>query len=100
MTKDRVESEFVVLLLKERDAAMDSAREAWSARQLDAESIARLKAQNDHQQLEIERLKQEFSAFKRLIARLYPNTRVFLESDFGMTDLGPSDEPPPPKGFP
>lgn len=82
MTKDRVESEFFTLLLKERDEALASAREAWRVRQVDAESIARLTSQNLYQQQEIERLKVEFSAFKRLIARLYPSTRSFLESDF------------------
>lgn len=82
MTKDRVESEFVVLLLKERDEALASAREAWRVRQVDAESIARLQSQNLFQEQEIQRLKQEFGAFKRLIARLYPATRAFLESDF------------------
>lgn len=82
MTKDRVESEFVVLLLKERDEALANAREAWRVRQVDAESIARLTSQNLYQQQEIERLKGEFGAFKRLIARLYPATRPFLESDF------------------
>jgi hypothetical protein len=109
MTKDRVESQFVVLLLKERDDAMenagkawDNAREAWRMRQVDAESIARLTSQNQFQQQEIERLKTDFAAFKRLIARLYPATRNFLESDFPEPDLTPRPSvppsPSPPKG--
>lgn len=98
MTKDRVESEFVVLLLKERDEALESAREAWRVRQVDAESIARLTSQNAYQQGEIERLKEEFHAFKRLIARLYPATRVFLESDFHQpTDFADQPAPKDPK---
>ena len=96
MTKDRVESEFVTLLLRERDEAIASAREAWRVRQADAESIARLASQNTFQQQEIERLKGEFAAFKRLIARLYPNTRSFLESDFPQpTDFAPDITPLP-----
>jgi hypothetical protein len=99
MTKDRVESEFVVLLLRERDDALESAREAWRVRQVDAESIARLTSQNAYQQQEIERLKAEFAAFKRLIARMYPATRVFLESDFSKpVDFAP--EPPRPPARP
>ena len=104
MTKDRVESEFVVLLLRERDEALASAHEAWRVRQVDAESIARLTSQNIYQQQEIERLKQEFAAFKRLIARMYPATRSFLESDFSRpTDMAPetpAPQPPPAKGEP
>jgi len=92
MTKDRIESEFFTLLLKERDDALASAREAWRVRQVDAESIARLTSQNIYQQQEIERLKQEFASFKRLIARLYPSTRAFLESDFSKpVDLSPEE---------
>lgn len=94
MTKDRVESEFVVLLLKERDEAIDNAREAWRVRQVDAESIARLTSQNNYQQGEIERLKTEFATFKRLVARLYPTTRPFLESGFQEPDLTPQVAPP------
>lgn len=97
MTKDRVESEFFTLLLKERDEALASAREAWRVRQVDAESIARLTSQNIYQQQEIERLKLEFASFKRLIARLYPTTRSFLES--GPADLDETP-PPSPKGGP
>jgi len=82
MTKDRAESAFITQLLKERDAAVTLARDAWRDRQTDVESIARLQAQNAYQQSEIERLKAEFGSLKRLIARLYPETRVFLESDF------------------
>ena len=89
MTKDRIESQFVTLLLRERDEALASAREAWRVRQVDVESIARLMSQNNYQQAEIERLKAEFASFKRLIARLYPATRAFLESDFQVPDLTP-----------
>jgi molecular chaperone GrpE (heat shock protein) len=91
ITKDRVESEFLVLLLKERDQAFASAREAWRQREEDAQSIARLTSQTAFQQAEIDRLHAEFQRFKRMIARLYPTTRPFLESDFSPpTDFVPS----------
>lgn len=89
MTKDRVEGQFFGQLLKERDDALADAREAWRVRQVDVESIARLTSQNLYQQQEIERLRDEFSSFKRLIVRLYPTTRAFLESEFSLpSDLG------------
>jgi hypothetical protein len=98
ITKDRVESEFLKVLLKERDEALANAREAWQARHVDAESIARLTAQNVYQQAEIERLKHDFAAFKRLIARLSPSLRAFMESEFGAPpDLKPETPPAPPQ---
>lgn len=97
MTKDRVEGEFVQLLLKERDEALERARDAWRVRQVDVESIARLTSQNAFQQGEIERLKAEMTALKRTVTRLYPTTRNFLESDYQEPDLTPID---PTKGRP
>ena len=85
MTRDHVESEFLLLLLKERDQALASAREAWRQREEDAQSIARLSSQTAFQQAEIDRLHAEFDHFKRTIVRLYPTTRQFLESDFQPT---------------
>ncbi len=82
MTKDRTESRFVERLLQDRDAALAEHREALRARQTDSEAIARLTSQNEHQAREIERLTVEFAAFKRMLARLYPETRQFLGSDF------------------
>ena len=82
MTKDRTESKFVELLLADRDAAMASSREAWKTAQASAEAIARLVAENLHQTNEIHRLVDEFGAFKRMLIRLYPETRQFLSSDY------------------
>lgn len=81
-TKDRTEGLFVERLLQDRDTAIAENREAVMARQRDAEAIARLTVQNEHQEREISRLTIEFAAFKRLLARLYPDTRQFLGSDF------------------
>ena len=82
ITKDRVENDLLVVLLKERDQALSAAREVLRQREGDAESIARLTIQSQFQQREIERLQVEFESFKRRLARLYPSTRIFLESDF------------------
>ena len=82
MTKDRMETNFIERLLKDRDAAMAEEREAARMRQVDTEAIARLTAQNEHQAREIARLTVEFAAFKRMILRLHPDMRPFLGSDF------------------
>jgi hypothetical protein len=82
MTKDRAEAHIIQTALLERDAARAEARAAWAEHQADAEAIARLTAQNVHQAKEIERLTAEFRAFKRMLARVFPETREFLISDF------------------
>jgi hypothetical protein len=82
MTKDRAESNLVELLLRERDEAQKIAREAQSARHAAAEAVARLMAKTESQAAEIARLQREFTAFKRMLARVYPDTRLFLGSDF------------------
>lgn len=102
---DKVESEFVELLLKERDKALADAREAWRVRQIDAEAIARLTSQNVYQQEEITRLMEEFATFKRRIGRLYPPSRRFLDSDYVspadmadiQRDFAPTQPPAPDK---
>ena len=82
MTKDKVEMTFVDQLVKERDSALAEWRMAILARQADSEAIARLSAQNAHQAGEISRLQLEFATFKRMLARLYPEARQFLGSDY------------------
>lgn len=90
MTKDRAESTIVELLLKERDEAIADARDAWAARAANTEAIARLTAQNAHQAMEIQRLTREMATFRRMLGRLYPDTRQFLGTDFApMQDPGP-----------
>ena len=86
LAKDQAERTFIALMLAERDQAIAEKHEAWRVRQVDVESIARLTSQNLYQQEEIERLVREFATFKGLIARLYPDTRRFLESDFAELD--------------
>lgn len=83
IVKDRVEGDYVERLLKDRDAALLEAREAWRVRQVDVESIARLTSQNLYQAQEIARLGVEMAAFKRLLIRLYPDTRELLDSTWG-----------------
>lgn len=82
MVKDRVESGFVELLLKERDAANADWRDAWRVRQHDTEVIARLTSQNEHLIAEITRLRDEIGSFKRLVLRLHPDMRAFLVSSY------------------
>lgn len=82
MVKDRVESGYVELLLKERDAANADWRDAWRVRQKDTEVIARLAAQNEHLTAEISRLREEIGSFKRLVLRLHPDMRAFLVSSY------------------
>jgi hypothetical protein len=82
ITKDIAETTFVSQLLKERDAAIASAREAWNERYRDSNTIARLTAENEFQARELARLSEDFAAFKRLLGRVYPETRPFVESGF------------------
>lgn len=82
MVKERVESGYVDLLLKERDAANADWRDAWRVRQQDTEVIARLAAQNAHLTAEISRLREEIASFKRLVLRLHPDMRMFLASSY------------------
>lgn len=82
MVKDRVESRYVELLLKERDAANADWRDAWRVRQHDTEVIARLTSQNEHLIAEIARLRDEIGSFKRLVLRLHPDMRAFLVSSY------------------
>ena len=82
ITKDRAEAQIILTAMAERDEARADARAAWLAHQADAEAIARLSAQNEHQAREIARLTTEFASFKRMLARIYPETRQFLVSDF------------------
>lgn len=82
MTKDRAESRFVEVLLRERDEAIAEAREAMRARQANVEDIARLTAENAHQEREIARLTTEFAALKKMLMRVVPETRRYLSSTF------------------
>lgn len=43
--KDRTESQLLEIVIKERNAAMDDAREAWARRAADAELIGKLSAE-------------------------------------------------------
>lgn len=89
MTKDRAESTLIGVLLHERDAAQaamreaqTAMREAWRERHADGEAIARLTSENKHQAEEIARLAAEIASLKRVLGRLYPDTRQFLDSNY------------------
>lgn len=66
LTKDKAEGTFVELLLRERDTAIDEARQAAAARQADAATIARLTVQVEH-------LQRDVDALRRLLAHLHPD---------------------------
>jgi len=98
--KDRAESEFVGLLLKERDGAREEARLAREERQReldrmnnerkrDAEQMARLRAEHVYMEEEIKRLNRESDSFRRRVARMFPETREFVHSN--VADLSPPE---------
>ena len=80
ITKDTVEASFVERLLIERDNAQADARAAWQARQVDAETIARLLSEANSQAAEIARMSKEFASFQRKIGRIFPTAREFLDT--------------------
>ena len=82
MVKDRAEDQILQTALVERDEARAETRAIWLARADDVAACARLTAQNEHQAAEIARLELEFSAQKRMLARLFPEARQFLGTDF------------------
>lgn len=92
MVKDRAESTIVELLLKERDQARDEAQTALKTHHDDAQTIARLTVDSTYQSAEIARLVIEFAAYKRLMVRMYPETRTFIVSEF--SDLDPLNNRP------
>lgn len=87
MTKDRVESQFLENLMAERNAAAQMARDAFAERAADLRIMARLEAVNQQQARDIERLRREFAAFKRLVIRLYPEASKFLPTERDDLDL-------------
>lgn len=82
LRNDTAEADMLAILKAERDEARAAEKVATASAQHAAENAARLQAVNNHQAEEIERLAREFAAFKRLIQRLYPDTREFLDSNF------------------
>ena len=102
VAKDRAEAQFVTQLMQERDRAQQQARDAQAAasaaladRQDDAAVIGRLRAENEYLIKEIARLDDELQSFKRRVARLYPITRPFAQSDYVPPELTPEPIPPP-----
>lgn len=93
MTKDRVESTFVETLQTERDEAIATARDAQRERQIAGEAIARLAAHNEFLRRENLRLQREFASYKRLMAKLFPDSQQFLATDWQQT-TPPPPEPP------
>lgn len=99
LTKDRVELDYLAQLLKERDEALRAARDALRERYDDSKIVARLTVENEFQAKELARLAEDFEHFKRLLARMYPQTRRFVESGFAddtLLDIDPEPKKPAP----
>lgn len=84
--KQNVEGDLYERLVKERDDAMRDAREAWATRTHDAEQIARLIAREEALRNDMVRLRDEFSAWKRMILRRFPEAADFMPSNTGTLD--------------
>jgi Spy/CpxP family protein refolding chaperone len=87
IVKDRAADRILKTAMAERDEARAEARAIWIARAEDSAAIARLTAQNEHQAAEIARLELEFESYKRMLARLSPESRQFLGTDFAPPPL-------------
>lgn len=92
---DDAKQDFVVMLQRERDQAMNDAREAVDQRTLLASEVARLRELLTASNKERVRQSLEFSSFRRLVLRLHPDMEEFLISDYGAL----TDPPPPRQGF-
>lgn len=89
ITRDRVSDDVLVTVQAERQearadaaAARADARKAWAAHQALAETVAKLTARAEQQDRELERVRKEFGAFKRMVLRRYPELGEFMVSDF------------------
>jgi len=82
VTRDRTESRFLDQLID--DAS--SVRQAMRERQADAAAIAQLQERNRALERELAILTMEFEAFKRLIARNFPDAREWLGTGFAELD--------------
>lgn len=81
LAKDAAERDFVQLLLKERDAALQAAEAARQALQTYAEALGVLKAENAALSRDVQRLREDFSKFQRKLLRVYPEVRGYLDSN-------------------
>jgi hypothetical protein len=88
ITRDRAESNLMVTLMTERDAAMRTAQEAWSQRTEDAKAIARFEALLEASERETKRLRDEIFSMRlhtrkltAIIVRLDPQAAQMLQLD-------------------
>lgn len=79
VARDKAERDIIVRLVAERDTAMNEARVAWAQRTSDAQSIARLTAENEglHRDIgrltdEVERLRRSVDALRTLVQKYVP----------------------------
>ncbi len=82
VARDRTESKFLDQLIDDASAI----RKAMRERQADAAAIAALQERNRALERELAVLTMEFEAFKRLIARNFPDAREWLGTGFAELD--------------
>lgn len=80
LANDSTERDMLKLLMRERDDAHHELADAVAARQLCAASLARMTAEKEALQADVHVLNDNFGAWQRKIARLYPQTRQFMDS--------------------
>jgi hypothetical protein len=95
---DKAEGTLIATLLAERDAAMQSAKEAWSQRTDDAKAIARFEALMEAGERETKRLRDEIFALRlhtrkltAIIVRLDPQASALLQVDGNSDGIGMDD---------
>jgi seryl-tRNA synthetase len=87
VVKDRAEADIVARLVIERDAAITEAQRVREQRTSDAQTIARLVAENEAQAREVIRL---LASIRKMVRGLPPEVQKVLVTDF--MPLGPPEE--------
>ena len=87
IVKDRAEADIVARLVIERDAAVTEAKRVMSQRVADAETIARLVAENEDLNREVHRL---LGSIRKMVRELPPEMRRVMATDF--QPLGPPEK--------
>lgn len=104
---DKAEGNLIGTLMRERDAALISAKEAWAQRTDDAKAIARFEALMEAAERETKRLREEIFAMRlhtrkltAIIVRLDPQAAAILQLDGSGDGIGDIDDRRTPKAAP
>lgn len=79
--KSRPNAAVAKLLVKERNDARSELEQSQAAQRQAATALARAEAEKEALRREVEKMGEEFGAFQRKMARLYPETVGFMDSD-------------------